>query len=182
MGKDHKLHDFMPGMSEGRPLSTRRICSRRSSYHCSPPRGDKYCQSPHHLPTQRPLAEPPMLDYDNVIENELPSDIRFSKLFPNDIERWVRCRDVETERLILTEYLDWALNMQCYDGDKTRTEFYKDLWAELWIETDEVNLERNSAFTGVSTLGLWEFSNLDQGGGMKGIEAWLWGNWESVKM
>ena len=47
---------------------------------------DLYCKNAHHKPTRGPLAEPPMLDYDTFIEKTLPSDIRFSKLFPNTIK------------------------------------------------------------------------------------------------
>lgn len=62
----------------------------------------------HYVPTTRPISEPPIFDYDDVIENTLPSDIRFSKLFPNDIQRWTRCRDAETEKLLHGKYLKWV--------------------------------------------------------------------------
>lgn len=126
----------------------------------------------HHIPIQRPLAEPSMFDYDNFIENGLPSDIWFSKLLSNDIRRLVRCRDAETGRLLLYNYTNWAFDMDNYQGDHERGAFYKGLNAEIMIEFGEVEYERNTAFEGAPDLALFEWSHLDQYGGTKGIEAW----------
>lgn len=50
-----------------------------------------------------------MFDCDDFIKNDLRSNIWILKLFPNDIEKWVRCRDVERERLLLSEYMGWLV-------------------------------------------------------------------------
>ena len=118
-----------------------------------------------------------MFDYDNFI-GILPSDIRFSKLFPNDIERWTRCRDHETEWLILLEYEDWAKELKDYDSDPERVAFYRELHEDIEVKYDAVDEERKAAFQGVRDLARWEYEQLDQDGDTKGIQAWSHYNWE----
>ena len=112
-----------------------------------------------------------MFDYDDFIEYHLPSDIRFSKLFPNDIKKWVRCRDVVMEMLLLHYYTGWCENManHKYHGDRTVYLFYNGLDAEILRVLNEVTGEQKTAFEGASNLGLWEFNSLDQDGGTKGM-------------
>lgn len=100
---------------------------------------------------------PPMFDYDDFIENKLPSDIRFSKLLPNDLVRWIECRDVRTEDL-LHNYLDWAGDMKHQAKDTAGEDFYAGLVNELeqdWSEQDwsEAVGETVEAFDGASSLG-----------------------------
>lgn len=52
----------------------------------------------HWLPTKRPLAEPPIFYYDTFIDDDVPSDKRLEKLFPDrrDIGKKTEFRDHET--------------------------------------------------------------------------------------
>lgn len=106
----------------------------------------------HHLPTKRPLAEPPMFDYDDIIENRLPSDTRVSKLFPNDIERWTRCRDLETEHLLLRDYMAWIRGMKRCEKDPAGRNFYKGLFWELEKIGDKFLKKQLSRYESVETL------------------------------
>ena len=80
-----------------------------------------------------------MLDYDEFIENTLPSVIQFSKLFLNDIEWWVRCTDVSTEELLLKECMGWVVDVNHYEEDPARKAFYGSLLAELEGDRSEVS-------------------------------------------
>ena len=84
--------------------------------HRSPPSWKENRQKNHHPPTRRPLAEPPRFNYYGFIEDELPSDLWFSKLFPDDLEKWVRCRDAETEKLLLDIHSDWVWDKIRYES------------------------------------------------------------------
>lgn len=105
------------------------------------------CQE-HHLSTRRLIAEPPMFDYDDFIENRLPSDIQFCKLFPNDVVRWTRCRDVHTGGLLIHDYRDWVRDME-FHADPARRDFYEGLFEELDEDWGVVFNERMDAFEGV---------------------------------
>lgn len=141
---------------------------------------DPFCTDPHHIPTRRPLAEPPMLDYDTFLEKTLPSDRRFLKLIPDDIEKRTSCRDHETERLLLIEYREWVGDMRdcASNGDPARWKFYQELYQDIVVERDAVWDERTAAFQGAEVLALWEYYFLDQDGETKGIQAWSEAEWK----
>ena len=61
-----------------------------------------------------------MFDYDEFNQNKLSSDLRIKKLFPNDIQKWVRCRDFKTEELLLDDYRLWASDLSQMDEDPAR--------------------------------------------------------------
>lgn len=58
--------------------------------HCTNRSNPGNDEAAHHQSTTMALAEPPMLDYDKLVEFKLQSDLRFQKLFPNDAKRWVQ--------------------------------------------------------------------------------------------
>lgn len=118
-----------------------------------------------------------MLDFEALIEKNLPSDKRFAKLFPNDIAKWMKYRDLSTEWFIVDEYNCWISDLKSIEGDEGRRDFYEGLWRELDSDADDVWAEREVAFEGVGNLEQWEFENLDQDGGTKGIEGWSENEW-----
>lgn len=140
-------------------------------------RSDPHCQELHYIPTGRPLAEPPMLDYDDFITNKLPSDKRFSRLFPGDIEKWIRCRDLETEQLLLGEYRECVRTTMYYEKDPERQDFYRHLTEDLWMDLIADSPERDASFEGVSDISHWEYNYLDQNGGTSQIESWTAKDW-----
>ena len=121
-----------------------------------------------------------MFDYDTYIENTLPSDIRFSKLFPNDVQRWTRARDHQTEHDALVEYGLWAYHMRDYESDPARRTFFQKLEEDINIDSSAVFQERHAAFEGAAELPLFEFHHLDQDGDTKGIQAWSEHDWDQV--
>lgn len=72
-----------------------------------------------------------MIDYDDFVENVLLFDLRFSKLWPNNIERWTLFRDWETEWLLHAEYRKYAEHMMEAEDDPERLEFYTKLLLDL---------------------------------------------------
>lgn len=60
-------------------------------------------------PTGRPLAEPPIFNYREFVEErEIPSDARLRRLLEKHIAMGYRYRDVLTESELIGEYLDWT--------------------------------------------------------------------------
>lgn len=45
----------------------------------------------------RPLAEPPILDWEEFEREHMPSDIRYRALFPDDPEKRSRMKDLDGE-------------------------------------------------------------------------------------
>lgn len=76
--------------------------------------GNPDCKG-HHFATGRPLSEPPILIHDQFTEKKLLSDLRFSKLFPGQLSRWMQFRDANTEELVLGEYMEWLRDLCEYE-------------------------------------------------------------------
>lgn len=62
--------------------------------------------------------------------------------------------------------------MADYDGDPGRKRFYISLSRELAEEFGEISHEAELTFSGCSEFGRFEFHNLGQDGGTKGLQAW----------
>ena len=135
----------------------------------------------HYAPSGRPHGEPPILDYDDIIKNRLPSDIRFSKLFPNEIDRWIKVRDASTEEFLLADFLDWTDDMIVSTQDSART-FYERLREEMEHDHMKLMIETGEYMSGASEHAIFEYLFLDQDGGTKGIEAWSATQWGGVRM
>ena len=80
-------------------------------------------------PGQRPLAEPPILDWDWFFRDHIPSDLRYAALFPNDPEKKYRMKGLNGESEALFEYLCCLVQIcprWSWDPETTRrSEHYK---------------------------------------------------------
>lgn len=65
------------------------------------------------IPTGRPIAEPPMFDYDEFTAKEVPSKRRNEALFAErrDIEKRVKFGDTDTELELLEMYFFWVADI-----------------------------------------------------------------------
>ena len=59
----------------------------------------------------RPLAEPPVLYLNNLMDNT-SSDRRYKNLLENDPGRVFRMKDLASEGRVLNDYSDWFFEMQ----------------------------------------------------------------------
>lgn len=55
---------------------------------------------------ERPIAEPPIFDYEAFADQEIPSDIQMERLFPKDIEARTKFPDAMTEKELVVS-LSW---------------------------------------------------------------------------
>lgn len=61
----------------------------------------------------RPIAEPPLFDYDVIIEEDIPSDKRMEMLFPTTMRK-TEYRDLVTEKRLYYLYSSWTMDMKVY--------------------------------------------------------------------
>lgn len=66
-----------------------------------------------------------MFNYDELIEETIPSDLRFKKLFPEDLERSRNCSYAFTECQLLDDYPGWAIDAELYEGGPEKKAFLK---------------------------------------------------------
>ena len=92
-------------------------------------------------PTSRPLAEPPIFDYDKfVVEEKIPSDARHERMFKKDIARDYRCRDALTGKKPVFTHGIWTANFVMDVIDEGRRAFYAELNRELHTEGPPLNM------------------------------------------
>lgn len=66
-------------------------------------------------PEERPIAEPPIFDYEKFEDEKVPSDKKLKKMFgdgPGNVEKRTMHRDLETEVELLKKQHDWLLELQ----------------------------------------------------------------------
>ena len=125
---------------------------------------------------QRRLEEPPMLNYTKFIDELVPPDTRMRLLFPNDVETRTKYRVTLTEVQLLDFYrvaivqTHYAINGD--PADLKRDNFTENLLKEITFDYNEVGTEFYALFQQAprGTLQMWEYHNLDQDGGTKGLE------------
>lgn len=140
-----------------------------------------------HFTPGRPITEPPVFDYEEFIEEVVPSDIRMKLLFPDDIEQRTKYRDTFTERKLLEMYSRSVRQMDSAVGKGINQDrFYDELYVELCIdnhdlETEFIEVEKTKT---KDSLALWEFAVLDQDGGTRRLEQCLQdgldGAWDGI--
>ena len=125
---------------------------------------------------ERPLAEPPMFDYDTFFEENIPSDIRMKILIPNDIESRTRYRYVVTEIYLFEMYTHWCRDVKNdLELDTEKRTFYDQLYENIdndWNETEGDFQQMNKQLSmtdGWNGIRQWEFRYMDQDGGTEGI-------------
>lgn len=125
-----------------------------------------------HFTPGRPITEPPLFDYEEFIEERVPSDFRMKLLFPDDIEKRTRYRDTFTEFELLGMYQNSIPPFLHISKDtklgKFYGEFHKELgldFVDLWEEFVEVERAKTR-----DMLALWEYEHLDQDGGTRKLE------------
>lgn len=122
----------------------------------------------------RPLAEPPILDWDWFFRLRMPSDIRFKALFPDDPESRARMKDLAGEKAVLTEYIYCQDTMRSDSKtEDVRRTFHENLQRDLYEEWKEVDKEYKETWAMATELGQWEYRNLDQDGGTNRVEEWI---------
>ena len=133
------------------------------------------------MPTGRPPSEPPIFDYDAFVEEYrdlIPSTARLKRLFEKDIVLGYRWRDELTALKLLEHYVDWSFDMTMVEHDAQKVAFYKclahELQTYLFESRDPVNTLQQAIRSGVvSSLGYWQYLNLDEDGGTNALGAKL---------
>lgn len=73
----------------------------------------------------------------------------FKRLFPNDIEKWVRRRYLRTEKFLVSDCQDWVSDLSQVNKDPARRAFYRGLFAELARDGADTWEELYAAHIGV---------------------------------
>ena len=116
-------------------------------------------------PGARPLAEPPILEWDYLLKSKIPSDLRYRALFPDNPEHRAAMKDLFGERLALAQYLQHAHKMMdCLEPDLKRHKFYENLAKDLDYDFGEVDDDVQELYTLGSDVGVFEFMYLDNDG------------------
>lgn len=124
-------------------------------------------------PGLRPLAEPPILDWDWFFRDHIPSDLRYQALFPDYPEKRCRIKDLHGEKAALQEYSHcMALGRDSLDPSKRR-QFYGELMENLVADWKEVDKEFAETFYMAAPLAQFEFRRLDNDGKTTGLQAWV---------
>lgn len=125
-------------------------------------------------PGLRPLAEPPMLDWDHFFPTWIPCDLRYEVLFPHDPEKRAARKDIDGGGSVLYEYRVHAESMR-YDPEtgNAREAFYNSLALDLAEEYGEVFREPNALWTTTTELSRLEFLYLDNDGKTTEFERWI---------
>lgn len=120
----------------------------------------------------RPLAEPPILDWDWFFRERVVSDIRYRALFPNDLGKRAAAKDIGGERCALFEYMTWAAIMR--DDPEidryARHEFHENLAEDLQGDWLEFEKDTNALFAQASKLSQFKYAFLDSDGRTTKIE------------
>lgn len=127
-------------------------------------------------PGQRPLAEPPILDWAWFFERYIPSDLRYKALFPSDPENRSRMIDLDGERHVLSEYCDCVTGRAMRDDpeiDIIRGNFNKNLRADLLEDLEEVYQECEDIWSMSTDLYHFEHNFLDSDGRTTKLEQWI---------
>lgn len=131
-----------------------------------------------HEPTGRPLAEPPIFDYDSLVRKwTLGTDALKRHLFGKHIALGYQWRDQKTEQMLLVEYCGWASDISRARPDIATHDFFRISGDEISVDLDEFQsndspskIIRPARDAGiVSALTLWEFYHLDENGGTTNI-------------
>lgn len=131
----------------------------------------------------QPFAEPPTLNYQRLVWEDVPSDRKLEAVFGNDTALRTRFRGTYTERQLLPFYSAWCWNEieespgQCGYGipeqsspllsttmSKTRVDFYYNLVQEIKVDEKAVLAEYRSVLNSLSSLQQWENAFLDNNG------------------
>lgn len=125
-------------------------------------------------PGLRPLAEPPILDWDWFFRTLIPSDLRYEALFPNDPEKRCMVKDIQGEQMVLEGYT-WCAGLERdnVEIDEMRRGFYKNLYADLYEGWQEVCIEFDKTYDMATDLARFEFENLDNDGRTTMLEQWI---------
>lgn len=119
-------------------------------------------------PGQRPLAEPPIMDWDYIFREHVPSDAQYAALFPDDPEKRCTQKDLDGEGVDLYHYSQWLQIMaEDEETEASRREFYRNLELEVQKEYSEVREERDANASSTSLLSQFEYSHLDRDGGTR---------------
>lgn len=122
----------------------------------------------------RPLAEPPIFDWDWIFRTKVPSDLRYRRLFPDDPGKRAAIKDLDGELIAQLEYSCWAKIMgEDEDTDGTRRAFYDGLKANLDEDSTEVINESWDLRDTATELAIFEYIHLDNDGRTTGLEQWI---------
>lgn len=125
-------------------------------------------------PGLRPLAEPPILDWDYFFRRRIPSDLRYKALFPSDPEERAAFKDLEGENAALSEYGTWVLAIRDDPTvDNARNEFYNNLYADQYADWKKVNEDYVATFNMATGLCRFEYECLDNDGKTTRLENWV---------
>lgn len=125
-------------------------------------------------PGLRPLAEPPIVDWEWFVRTCIPSDLGYKALFTGD--PWKRCRmkDVDGEMEVLFEYTKFAGFMRDDpETDHFRREFYKNLHDDPHEDWQKVHKEYCEIYFMATRLSRFEFMELDNDGRTTKLEQWI---------
>ena len=122
----------------------------------------------------RPLAEPPILDWDHFFRVHIPSDLRYTALFPGDLQKRAAYKDLGGEAYVLKEYSThaWAMSDDSEICDERRA-FYEILSYDLHEEWREVDKEVIELWATASRLSQFEYKFLDNDGKTTNLERWI---------
>lgn len=125
-------------------------------------------------PGLRPLAEPPVLDWDRFFRKRIPSDLRYNALFRDDPENRSRMKDVQGEVAVLGEYAACARMLR--DNPATsgeRADFYNELFEDILVDWQEVEGDVKDVYEQATELSQFEYMHLDNDGRTTRLEQWL---------
>ena len=124
-------------------------------------------------PGLRPLAEPPILDWDWFFRDHIPSDLRYEALFPDDPDKRCRIKDLHGEKAALHEYSHCAALHNHSLEPEERREFYANLMENLIQDWRYVDAEFAETYNTATPLAQFEFRRLDNDGKTTRLENWL---------
>lgn len=92
-----------------------------------------------YAPSERPFAEPPVLDYDKlVVQHNIASDARLKRLFWQGHCHGLAVRDKMTELMLVDVYCDWVTKF-AYQLRNGGGKFRTGLMFELQRDRDEIS-------------------------------------------
>ena len=125
-------------------------------------------------PGLRPLAEPPIMDWEHVFRTWIPSDIRYTALFPHDPEKRAARKDQDGEKSALREYRTYAqLISDDPETGNERAVFYTNLWHDLIEDYGEVEEKAEELWETATSLSRFEYKYLDNDGKTTRLEQWI---------
>lgn len=115
-------------------------------------------------PGLRPLAEPPHVAWEEILDRALPSEKRTRLLFPRDPEKRCRMLNLEGEERALWEYWGQSLIMREGGLSTGRTKFWAQLLKEIRRDHHEVLRERVRLHSEAGALEQFEYFWLSNDG------------------